>query len=155
MSISHITDRRKTAEKSRKDPSLIENLSLEQVCPEWSKKIGRGLDERDRIVMCSDSKYCLVGEAWGFTGRQAGYYIAPLIPLVGCWTCVKLGIKMGKICRSQDLKTTELEDTISVFLKHWNQHHKSITQKINKGKRFYQSRRYKTPLIHEKDNATL
>jgi hypothetical protein len=155
MSISHIMDRRKCAEKSGKDSSLIENLSLEQVCPEWSKKITRGLDERDRIVMSRDSKYCLVGEAWGFTGRQAGYYIAPLIPLVGCWTCVKLGLKMGKICRSQDLKTSELEDTISVFLKHWNQYHKSITQKINKGKRFYQSQHYKTPLIHEKDNLTL
>lgn len=154
MSISRITDGRKSAEKSRGDPSLSENLSLEQVCPQWSKKIGRGLDERDRIVMSSDSKYCLVGEAWGFSGRQAGYYFAPLIPLVGCWTCVKLGLKMGKICRSQNLKTTELGDAISVFLKHWNQRHKSITRRINKAKRCYQSRHYKTTLIDEKDNAT-
>jgi hypothetical protein len=154
MSILHVKDSRKPDESSKKNHYLNENLLLEQVCPEWSKKIGRGLEERDKFVMSSDSKYCLVGEAWGFTGRQAGYYIAPLIPLVGCWTCVKLGIKMGKICRTQDQKTSGLSDTISVFLNHWNQDHKSITQKIKKRKRSYQPPHYKRPLTHEKNNAT-
>ena len=51
-------------------------------------------------TLAHDSKYCIVGEAWGHNGRQAGYYIAPLIPLIGCWSCVKLGREMGKIANS-------------------------------------------------------
>ena len=65
-----------------KESSL--DLTFEQVCPIWSSKLKLGLKEKDRITMHSDSKYCMVGEAWGFTGRHAGYYIAPLIPFIGC-----------------------------------------------------------------------
>jgi hypothetical protein len=69
-----------------KESSL--ELTFEQVCPIWSSKLKSGLNEKDMVTMRNDSKYCMVGEAWGFTGRHAGYYIAPLIPFVGCWTCV-------------------------------------------------------------------
>ena len=57
-------------------------LTLEDVCPVWSKKIRHRIDERDKHIMSCDSKYCLVGEAWGFSGRHAGYYVAPLIPFL-------------------------------------------------------------------------
>jgi hypothetical protein len=77
--------------------SLRQCLEFKDICPVWSSKLRLGLDEQDLKILAHDSKYCIVGEAWGYTGRQAGYYMAPLIPLVGCWECVKLGREMGKI----------------------------------------------------------
>ena len=75
---------------SLKDKSGVDrDLTLEDVCPVWFRKFQKGLERRDRSVLARDSKYCLVGEAWGYTGKQAGYYIAPLIPFVGCWSCVR------------------------------------------------------------------
>ena len=65
----------------RSDPG--QDLTFEEICPIWSEKLRNGLDIQDKHVLASDSKYCLVGEAWGFTGKQAGYYIAPLIPVLG------------------------------------------------------------------------
>jgi hypothetical protein len=86
--------------------------------------------------MASDSKYCLVGEAWGFTGRHAGYYLAPLIPVIGCWTCVKYGNKMGKIARRQPLEIklhmSDLEPVVTEFLTHWNEKHADITGKLKR-----------------------
>jgi hypothetical protein len=85
------------------------------------------LDEKDRSILSGDSKYCLVGEAWGFTGKQAGYYIAPLIPIIGCWTCIKYGKRFGKISKDKDSNINNFEQLISEFLTHWNQKHKSVT----------------------------
>lgn len=60
--------------RSPKDKSdLDQDLTFEEVCPVWSKKLRKGLDRRDRHMLAKDSKYCLVGEAWGFSGKQAGY----------------------------------------------------------------------------------
>jgi hypothetical protein len=59
------------------------DLTLQEICPIWYSKLRNGLDEKDRSILSRDSKYCLVGEAWGFTGKQAGYHIAPLIPIIG------------------------------------------------------------------------
>ena len=100
-------------------------LTLEEICPIWSSKLRNGMKEEDRSILSGDSKYCLVGEAWGFTGKQAGYYIAPLIPIIGCWTCIKYGKRFGKI--SKDSNTNNFEQLISEFLTHWNQKHKSVT----------------------------
>src|ERR671925_223625 len=80
---------------------LTQTLTFEEVCPTWARKMKVGLSKADRHILSHDSKYCLVGEAWGFTGRQTGYYIAPLIPFVGCWTCVKNGRAMGKKSREK------------------------------------------------------
>ena len=107
-------------------------LTLEDVCPVWSKKIRYRFDETDKHIMSRDSKYCLVGEAWGFSGRHAGYYIAPLIPFLGCWTCVMHGHTMGKISRKRELQVKDLEPLIADFLKHWNEKHKNITEKLEK-----------------------
>jgi hypothetical protein len=111
-------------------------LTLEDVCPTWCKKLRLGLAKKDRDTMARDSKYCLVGEAWGFTGRHAGYYLAPLIPFIGCWTCVKYGNKMGEIARRQpatiNLHLSDLEPTITEFLRHWNERHKDITEKLKR-----------------------
>ena len=121
-------------EKYRQD----QYLTLNEVCPTWFARLNRGLAKKDRDTMARDSKYCLVGEAWGFTGRHAGYYIAPLIPLIGCWTCVKYGNKMGNIARRKlaeiNLHLTDFEPTITEFLIHWNQRHADITKKL-KGSR--------------------
>jgi hypothetical protein len=57
-----------------------QDLTFEEICPIWSDKLRKGLELQDKYVLAFDSKYCLVGEAWGFTGKQAGYYIAPLMP---------------------------------------------------------------------------
>ena len=121
-------------EKYRQD----QYLTLEEVCPTWFEKLNRGLAKKDRDTMAHDSKYCLVGEAWGFTGRHAGYYIAPLIPLIGCWTCIKYGNKMGNIVRRKpaaiNLHSTDFEPTLTEFLTHWNERHADITKKL-KGSR--------------------
>jgi hypothetical protein len=85
---------------------------------------------QDKYILARDSKYCLVGEAWGFTGKQTGYFIAPLIPVVGCWTCIKYGRKFGRVARKEECNATDFEPLISEFLAHWNQEHKSITKKI-------------------------
>jgi hypothetical protein len=123
-------------EKYRQD----QYLTLKEVCPTWFERLTRGLAKQDRDTMAHDSKYCLVGEAWGFTGRHAGYYIAPLIPLIGCWTCIKYGNKMGNISRRKpaeiNLHPTDFEPTITEFLTHWNQRHADITKKL-KGSRKY------------------
>jgi hypothetical protein len=73
-----------------------------------------------------------VGEAWGFTGRHAGYYFAPLIPFIGCWTCIKYGKYMGKLSREKKTyKTDDFQPLITRFLEHWNQKHKHVTESLN------------------------
>src|SRR5919197_771147 len=97
-------DERDTSINIQQNEKMIQDksnqhLTLEDVCPKWSKRLELGLDEKDKHIMACDSKYCLVGEAWGFTGKHAGYYIAPLIPFIGCWRCVQYGNEMGKLAR--------------------------------------------------------
>ena len=109
---------------------LDKELTFEEVCPIWSQKLRRGLSSRERYVLANDSKNCLVGEAWGFTGKQAGYYIAPLIPLVGCWTCIKYGKQIGKMAENKDGVSGDFRPIISAFLLHWNKAHRNITNKM-------------------------
>src|SRR6478735_11208062 len=92
------------------------DLTLQEICPIWYNKLRNGLDEKDRSILSGDSKYCLVGEAWGFTGKQAGYYIAPLIPIIGCWTCIKYGKRFGKISKDKDSNINNFEQLISELL---------------------------------------
>jgi hypothetical protein len=106
-------------------------LSFEQVCPAWARKLRTALDQRDLRTLAHDSKYCIVGEAWGYNGRHAGYYIAPLIPLIGCWSCVKLGREMGKIAKLHGQSCPSyLHPIINHFLEHWNKKHQDITRKV-------------------------
>jgi hypothetical protein len=119
--------------KPDKEKSLLiaePPLSFEQVCPIWSTNLRIGLNEQDVRTLVYDSKYCIVGEAWGYGGRQAGYYIAPLIPLIGCWKCVKLGREMGKIAKLYgQSSSSNLHPVINHFLEHWNKRHRDITTK--------------------------
>jgi hypothetical protein len=101
------------------------DLSFEEICPIWAKKLRNGIDEIDRMILVKDSKYCVVGEAWGFTGKQTGYYIAPLIPIIGCWTCIKYGQKFSKTARVKK-PNPNFEPLISEFMRHWNQRHKKV-----------------------------
>jgi hypothetical protein len=107
-------------------------LTFEQVCPIWSSKLKSGLNEKDMVTMRNDSKYCMVGEAWGFTGRHAGYYIAPLIPFVGCWTCVIYGRKFGSLAKKNYSHLSNYQPLIGDFIKHWNEKHINITKKLKK-----------------------
>jgi len=55
--------------------------------------------ERDKIMMSSQSKNCLVDESWGSTRRHdAGYSITTMIPFIK-WTsllyCHTLGVLQG------------------------------------------------------------
>ncbi|MDQ5868402.1 MAG: hypothetical protein M3530_01595 [Thermoproteota archaeon] len=109
---------------------LEQDLTFEEVCPAWSEKLRKGLDRQDKYILARDSKYCLVGEAWGFTGKQTGYYIAPLIPVVGCWCCIKYGRRFGMVAKDEKCTATDFEPLISEFLAHWNQKHKSVTKGI-------------------------
>ena len=112
---------------TRTESQTIESdLSFEEICPNWSKKLSKGIDEIDRMILATDSKYCVVGEAWGFTGRQTGYYIAPLIPVIGCWTCIKFGQKFSKTVKDNK-SCNNFGSLITEFSKHWNQKHKKIT----------------------------
>ena len=107
--------------------TLQPELSFQEICPNWSKKLRNGMDEIDRMILVRDSKYCVVGEAWGFTGKQTGYYIAPLIPIIGCWTCIKYGQKFSKTAK--DKKSCDnFGPLIAEFSRHWNQRHKKITK---------------------------
>jgi hypothetical protein len=101
------------------------------MCPFWSKKIRIGLDTKAKNVLVYDSKYCAVGEAWGYTGKQAGYYFAPLIPFIGCWSCIKFGKKFAAVAKKDDVTPNHFDVLISDFLEHWNQKHKSITKAVN------------------------
>jgi hypothetical protein len=105
--------------------TLESDLSFEEICPIWAKKLRNGIDEIDRMILVKDSKYCVVGEAWGFTGKQTGYYIAPLIPIIGCWTCIKYGQKFSKTAGDKK-QNSNFEPLISDFMKHWNQRHKKV-----------------------------
>jgi hypothetical protein len=76
-----------------------------------------------------DSKYCIGGEAWQFSGRYTGYYLAPLIPFVGCWTCIKYARKFGNISKTSkkaNVTRIDFETLIEDFMIHWNEKHMKI-----------------------------
>jgi hypothetical protein len=105
-------------------------LTFEQVCPRWARKLKIGLEGQDVHTLAHDSKCCIVGEAWGYSGRHAGYYIAALIPFIGCWKCVKFGREMGRIANLHSRSCVcELYPIIDRFLEHWNDRHREITLK--------------------------
>ncbi len=103
------------------------SITFNELCPIWSKKLSLGLDRVDKFMIERDSKYCIVGEAWKFSGRYTGYYLAPLIPLVGCWTCIKYARKFAKISKNknkkENLTRSDFEPLIEYFIKHWNEKH--------------------------------
>jgi hypothetical protein len=111
--------------------SSYKYLMFEDICPTWASKLRTGLDNQDIRILVHDSKHCIVGEAWGYTGRQTGYYIAPLIPFVGCWKCVKFGIDMGRIAKhsGQSDVPGHLQLMINNFVEHWNEKHSRISQR--------------------------
>jgi hypothetical protein len=117
--------RTQTESQPLESESLESELSFEEICPIWSKKLRNGIDEIDRMILVKDSKYCAVGEAWGFTGKQTGYYVAPLIAIVGCWTCIRYGQKFSKTAREKK-SYSDFEPLILDFVRHWNQRHKKI-----------------------------
>lgn len=106
---------------------VTKSITFNELCPIWSKKLSLGLDKIDKYLIERDSKYCIVGEAWKFSGRYNGYYLALLIPLVGCWTCIKYSRKLAKISKNkskkENLTKTDFEPLIEYFVKHWNQKH--------------------------------
>lgn len=104
---------------------LESDLSFEEICPIWSQKLKNGIDEIDRMILVKDSQYCVVGEAWGFSGKQTGYNIAPLIPLIGCWTCIRYGQKFSRAAKD-NTSCDNFESLISDFSRHWNQRHKNV-----------------------------
>lgn len=119
-------------DKNYEIPSpLHQSLAFKDICPVWSFKLRSGFDEQDIKTLVHDSKNCIVGEAWGYTGRQTGYYVAPLIPLIGCWECVKLGRNMGKIAKESGhlAAPAQIGPTIYYFVKHWNSKHSTISEK--------------------------
>lgn len=103
------------------------SLTFNELCPIWSKKLSLGLDRGDKFMIERDSKYCIVGEAWKFSGKYTGYYLAPLIPFVGCWTCIKYAHKFAKTSKNKNKKENltrgDFEPLIEFFIKHWNEKH--------------------------------
>ena len=105
------------------------SITFNELCPIWSKKLSLGIDRVDKFLVERDSKYCIVGEAWQFSGRYTGYYLAPLIPFVGCWTCIKYARKFANISKTnKKSKVTRMdfEPLIESFMIHWNEKHMKI-----------------------------
>ena len=103
------------------------SITFNELCPIWSKKLSLGLDRGDKFMIERDSKYCIVGEAWKFSGKYIGYYLAPLIPFVGCWICVKYAHKFAKTSKNKNKKEkltrNDFEPFIEYFTIHWNEKH--------------------------------
>jgi len=115
--------------------TMTKNITFNELCPIWSKKLSLGLDRVDKFMIERDSKYCVVGEAWKFSGRYTGYYLAFLIPLVGCWRCIQYARKFAKISKNknikEDLTRSDYEPLIEYFINHWNEKHMNkIIKKI-------------------------
>ncbi len=106
---------------------VTKSITFNELCPIWSKKLSLGLDRVDKFMIERDSKYCFIGEAWKFSGRYAGYYLAFLIPFVGCWTCIKYSHQFAKISKNtnekENLTKSNFEPLIEYFMKHWNEKH--------------------------------
>jgi hypothetical protein len=109
---------------------LTKSITFNELCPIWSKKLSLGIDREDKDLVECDSKYCIVGEAWQFSGRYTGYYLAPLIPFVGCWTCIKYARKFANISKKINKKANvtriDFEPLIEYFMIHWNEKHMKI-----------------------------
>jgi len=104
-------------------------ITFNELCPTWSKKLALGIDRVDKILVERDSKYCIVGEAWQFSGRYTGYYLPPLIPFVGCWTCIKYARKFANISKRNkkaNVTRIDFEPLIEYFMLHWNEKHMKI-----------------------------
>ena len=114
---------------------LRKSLAFNELCPIWSKKLSVGLDRVDKFMIEQDAKYCIVGEAWKFSGRYTGYYLAPLIPFLGCWTCIKYAHKFAKTSKDKNKKENltrgDFEPLIEYFIKHWNEKHVNKKNKID------------------------
>lgn len=106
---------------------VTKSITFNELCPIWSKKLSLGLDRVDKFMLEGDSKYCIVGEAWKFSGKYSGYYLALLIPFVGCWTCIKYARKFAKISKNKNekehLARSDFESLIEYFMTHWNEKH--------------------------------
>ena len=106
---------------------VTKSITFNELCPIWSKKLSLGLDRVDKFMIERDSKYCFIGEAWKFSGRYTGYYLAFLIPFVGCWTCIKYSHQFAKISKNtnkkENLTRSNFEPLIEYFMKHWNEKH--------------------------------
>ena len=92
LSHDHSCDNKNNASLEEKNKQLellsskhisTKSITFNELCPIWSKKLSLGLDRIDKFMIERDSKYCIVGEAWKYSGRYTGYYLALLIPLVG------------------------------------------------------------------------
>jgi len=108
---------------------VTKSIAFYQLCPIWSKKLSLGIDRIDKILVEHDSKYCIVGEAWQFSGRYTGYYLAPLIPFVGCWTCIKYARKFANISKTNkkaNVTRIDFKPLIEYFMIHWNEKHMKI-----------------------------
>jgi len=126
-----VLDKHKHLESSTKQ-GIINSITFNELCPIWSKKLSLGLDKIDKFLIERDSKYCIVGEAWNFSGRYAGYYLAPLIPFVGCWTCIKYARKFANISKKKaNVSRSDFESLIEYFMLHWNKKHENKNKKRN------------------------
>ena len=108
---------------------VTKSITFNELCPIWSKKLSLGIDRIDKTLVERDSKYCIVGEAWQFSGRYTGYFLAPLIPFVGCWTCIKYARKFANISKTNkkaNVTRIDFEPLIEDFMIHWNEKHMKI-----------------------------
>ena len=122
-----LEEKNKQLELSSSKDIMTKSITFNELCPLWSKKLSLGLDRVDKFMIERDSKYCIVGEAWKFSRRYTGYYLDLLIPVVGCWTCIKYSRQFAKISKNKNKKEkltrSDFEPLIEYFMKHWNEKH--------------------------------
>jgi len=88
-----------------------------------TKKLSLELDRIDKCSIERNSKYCIVNDAWRFSGRYNLYYSILLILLVVYWTCIMYSRKVAdlRIRIKSKLTKTDFEPLSEYFAKHWNQ----------------------------------
>ena len=88
----------KTFKKHEIPLTFQDSLRFKDICPVWASKFRTGFDEQDVKTLVHDSKYCIVGEAWGYTGRHAGYYVVSLNSICGMLEMCEIGKRNGEDC---------------------------------------------------------
>lgn len=100
-------------------------LTLEDIAPLWTKFLsgsGQTYHPPSVPIKMSDYRYCIVGEAWGFSGRYM-YSGGGANPYY-CPRCIDLSRDISDAYYLSLEKSKDLGDAIRAFEDHWNEKHR-------------------------------
>ena len=97
-------------------------LTIEQICPEWSRILPlipktdqQQFYRKDKILDISDAKYCVVGEAYGFKGDYFDFQNDEF-----CQECFNHSVNFASALISNQ---SERRQQVNYFVSHWNDSH--------------------------------